>query len=228
MAKKTTASSPYSVHPSIQMVVDWVETLKKKTGRSLDEWMSFIKAKGPKDEPGRRAWLAKEHKLGTNSAWWLAEKATNPAKIAEDTPEGYLKIGPQYVEEQYAGKKAALRPIYDRLFALGLEIGGDAIACPCKTMVPLYREHVFAQIKPTTNTRIDLGLALAAMPESKIPKKRIITTGGREKKDRITHRIEIVSLGDIDTFVDEWLRKAYELDAPEAGKSARAKPMKKR
>lgn len=228
MAKRSTTSSPYSVHPSIRMVVDWVDTLKEKTGRSLDEWMAFIKARGPKDEKGRREWLVKEHKLGTNSAWWLAEKATNPAKLAEDTPEGYLKIAPTYVEEQYAGKKSALRPIYERLLALGLDIGDAAIACPCKTMVPLYREHVFAQIKPTTNTRIDLGLALAAMPESKIPKKRITSTGGREKKDRITHRIEIASMDDIDGFVEEWLARAYELDAPAAGKAARAKPMKKR
>ncbi|PYT97443.1 MAG: hypothetical protein DMG38_19690 [Acidobacteria bacterium] len=28
------------------------------------------------------------------------------------------------------------------------------------TIVPLYREHVFAQIKPTTNSRVDFGLAL--------------------------------------------------------------------
>jgi hypothetical protein len=57
-------------------------------------------------------------------------------------------------------------------------------------MVPLYRNHVFAQIKPTTNTRIDLGLALAKYPESKLP-KRLIDTGGKAKKDRITRRIEI-------------------------------------
>ena len=45
----------------------------------------------------------------------------------------------------------------------------DVKACPCKTMVPLYREHVFAQIKPTTNSRIDLGFALAQY-KGKLPK----------------------------------------------------------
>ena len=66
-------------------------------------------------------------------------------------------------------------------------MGADVKACPCKTMVPLYREHVFAQIKPTTNTRIDLGFALAHY-KGKLP-KRIVDTGGLAKKDRITHRI---------------------------------------
>ncbi len=59
------------------------------------------------------------------------------------------------------GRKIKLRPIYDELLKLGKSLGDDVKACPCKTIVPLYREHVFAQIKPTTNSRIDLGLALA-------------------------------------------------------------------
>jgi hypothetical protein len=207
-------NSPYSVHPGIAKMQDWVDKLQDTTGRSLDEWMKFINKSGPAGEAARRDWLKTEHKLGTHNAWWLAEKATKgQASIDEDTPKGYLKIAPKYVEEQYAGKKAALRPIYDRLLKLGLSIGKDAKACPCKTIVPLYREHVFAEIKPTTNTRIDLGLALAKLPDSKIPRKRIIDTGGKAKKDRITHRIPIESVDQIDDFVEKWLLTAYELDA---------------
>ncbi len=209
MAKSTNV---YSVHPSMRMMADWVESLPQKTGRSLEQWIKHIAKDGPKDEKARREWLAKEYKLGTNTCWWLAEKATHPEKIAEDTPEGYLKVAPGYVEAQYAGKKAALRPIYDRLLALGLKVGKDAKACPCQTMVPLFREHVFAQIKATTNTRVDLGLALGKFtPESKIP-KGIIDTGGKAKKDRITHRIPISSVDEVDAFVEKWLKVAYDLD----------------
>ena len=75
-------------------------------------------------------------------------------------------------------------------------------------MVPLYRKHVFAQIKPTTRTRIDLGLALR---ETTVP-KRLIDTGGLAKKDRITHRIEITSVKDIDAEVKKWIKAAYEMD----------------
>ena len=77
---------------------------------------------------------------------------------------------------------------------MGFALGKDVKACPCKTMVPFYRTHVFAQIKPSTNSRIDLGFALGNM---KTP-KRLIDTGGYEKKDRITRRIEIRSKADID------------------------------
>ena len=38
-------------------------------------------------------------------------------------------------------------------------------------------------------------------------------TGGLAKKDRITHRIEIRSVSDIDDEVKKWLKTAYELDA---------------
>lgn len=122
-----------------------------------------------------------------------------------------MNTAPAYVEQQYAGAKEKLRPIYDELLRLGKSMGDDVKACPTKTMVPLYREHVFAQIKPTTNTRIDLGFALARH-QGKLP-KRVIDTGGLAKKDRITHRIELKSVAEIDAEVKKWLKMAYELDA---------------
>lgn len=122
-----------------------------------------------------------------------------------------MKTAELYVDEQYARAKEKLRPIYEKLLQLGKSMGADVKACPCKTIVPLYREHVFAQIKPTTNTRIDLGFALGHY-KGKLP-KRIIDTGGLAKQDRITHRIPIESLEEIDEEVKKWLRTAYELDA---------------
>jgi len=125
------------------------------------------------------------------------------------SPAAYLATAERYVEQMFAGPKAALRPIYDALLKTGLSMGKDTKACPCKTIVPIYRHHVIAQIKPSTRTRIDLGLALGS---AKTP-KRLIDTGGFKKKDRITHRIEITSIDDIDDELKRWLKKAYEMDA---------------
>lgn len=209
MAKSTAAAKPiYSVHPGVAMVQKWVAELKEKTGRSLDEWIALIKKEGPKDDKDCREWLRTKHKLGTNSAGWLAERAAGKGGGDSD-PGAYLKAAVQYVEEQYSGKRTALRPLYDELLTISLGIGPEAKACPCKTIVPLYRNHVFAQIKPTTNTRIDLGFSLGKM---RAP-KRLINTGGYEKKDRITHRIEITKPADIDAEVKKWLKTAYDLDA---------------
>ncbi len=204
MARK----SIYSVHPGVKMVQDWVASLPEKTGRSLDEWLKLIRKEGPPTEEERRDWLKTKYNLGTNSAWWLAERADGKGTEDSDT-EAYLEAAEMYVDEMYSGGKAGLRPIYDALLKLGLKIGKDAKACPCQTIVPLYRNHVFAQIKPTTRTRIDLGFALKGAK----PPKRFIDTGGAAKGDRITHRVPIESLKDIDDEVKKWLKAAYDMDA---------------
>jgi Domain of unknown function (DUF5655)/Domain of unknown function (DUF4287) len=199
--------SPYSVHPGVLMTQKWVAELKGKTGRSLPEWLALVRKSGPKTEKERREWLKQEHGLGTNSAWWIAERAEGKGTETDD-PNAYLKAAEQYVDGMYSGGKTALRPLYEELLRIGLAIGTDVKACPCQTIVPLYRNHVFAQIKPTTRTRIDMGFALGGRKAA----GRLIDTGGFAKKDRITHRIPIASAADIDDEVKRWMRTAYEED----------------
>jgi hypothetical protein len=119
----------------------------------------------------------------------------------------YLRVAPEYVEAMFSGAKAALLPAYERLYELARTY--DVKISPGKTIVPIYRKHVVAQIKPTTRTRIDFGLALKDTPA----KGRLIDTGGLAKKDRITHRIEIASPADVDAFVEKWFKRAYEMDS---------------
>jgi hypothetical protein len=125
----------------------------------------------------------------------------------QGSEEEYLAAAAQYVEAMFSGPRAALRPIYDALYDLARSYAGAKLS-PGKTIVPIYRKHVVAQIKPTTNTRIDFGFALKDTPAA----GRLIDTGGLAKKDRITHRIEIRSPEDIDDEVRGWLRKAWEMD----------------
>ncbi|MFN2577733.1 MAG: DUF5655 domain-containing protein [Pyrinomonadaceae bacterium] len=204
----TRAKSIYGVHPGVLMTQKWIGELKQKTGRSLHEWLKLIKKEAPPTEQERRDWLKQQHGLGTNSAGWLAERSIGKGDDMGD-PDAYLRAAEKYVDEMYAGKKEHLRPIYEALLKLGLSMGKDTRACPCQTIVPLYRNRVFAQIKPTTQTRIDFGLALG---DTKKTPKRLIDTGGFAKKDRLTHRFEITSLKDIDDEVKRWLKLAYERD----------------
>jgi len=200
--------SLYGVHPGVSMTQKWVATLKEKTGRTLDEWIALVKKSGPKTAKERREWLKSAHGLGTNYASSIAEAGEGKGAEMLD-PIAYLRAAEQYVETMFSGGKAALRPLYDELLQVGLRAGEGAKACPCQTIVPLYRNHVFAQIKPTTRTRIDLGFALGARKAE----GRLIDTGGYAKKDRITHRIPIEKKSDIDGEVRKWLRVAYEADA---------------
>jgi len=199
----------YSVHPGIAMVQTRVAGLEEKTGRSLGAWLALARKKGPADEPDRRSWLKKEHGLGTHTARWIAERSFGRG-LEDDDPELYLKAAEAYVEAMYAGKKAGLRPIYDALLELSTTLGKDVRVCPAKTVVPIYRIHVIAEIKPVTLTRVDLGLALGP---TKAAPKRLIHTGGLAKKDRITHRIAIGHVGEVDALVARWLQTAYDRDA---------------
>lgn len=121
----------------------------------------------------------------------------------------YLAAAPRYVDAMYAGRKSALRPLNDALEDLALGLGPDVSLSPGKTIVPVYRRHVIAQIKPATRTRIDFGLALGPLKG----KGRLVETGGYAKKDRITHRIAVAALSDIDAELREWLARAYAGDA---------------
>jgi hypothetical protein len=209
MARKKTASDPpYSVHPGVAMVAKWAAELPEKTGRSLDQWVRLLEKEGPKTEKERREWLKSEHKFGTNAAWWIVERAAKGHAWEDGDPAAYLKVAATYVETMYAGPKAGLRPLHDRLIELGRGLGPDVRVCPCQTIVPFYRTHVFAQIKPTTRTRIDFGLSLRGVAAD----GPLLSTGGEAKGDRITHRIAVATAADVDEFLERWLRTAYERD----------------
>jgi hypothetical protein len=198
---KTKKGSLYSLHPSFAMEETARVNLKERTGKTLEQWVKLVKKSAGSSINERWAWL-KEQGLTTNYARWVAEQAEGKGSAESYDPEAY-------VATMFSGPKAALKPIYDKLLKLGLSVGKDVKACPCQTIVPLFRKHVFAQIKPATNTRIDIGFALKDMK----PTGRLIDTGGFAKKDRITHRIPITSVAEIGKDVDQWLKKAYAMDA---------------
>ena len=106
------AKSIYGVHPGVAMVQTAIAKLPEKTGRSLDEWIALIRKSGPKGETARRDWLKKTHRLGTNYAGWLAERAEGKGSESA-TRTAISQPAERYVEEMFAGSKAALRPMYD-------------------------------------------------------------------------------------------------------------------
>ena len=210
-AKKTVRKSLYSPHPSLDYARNVVAKMQASTGRTLEQWIALAK-KGPKTDEARRAWLKEEHGLGTNYATWISDRSFGRGEDELDD-QAYLARAEQYVEALFAGPKASLRPIYERLLQHAFALGADIRVSPCQTFVPVFRRHAIAQIKPSARTRIDLGLALRHYA-GKLP-ERLIDTGGAAKKDRITHRIELRSTGEIDAGVEKWLRIAYELDGEE-------------
>ena len=210
MARKS-ATAPvlvppvYDVHPGVAMVQKFVAELPEKTGKTLEEWGELVDAQGFDTAAEKRDFLKKTHGFGTNAAAWIVEYTDdNPTWDAD--PESYLACAAEFVDDMYAGKEH-LRPVFERLLEIGRALGEDVKVCPCKTMVPLYRGRVFAEIKPSTKTRIDLSLALTLdVPEQgklKRNEQRI------KKGDRLTHLISLEKFGDVTPEVKRWLKAAY-------------------
>lgn len=200
----------YRVHPGVQMLIKWERELKGKTGRTLEQWCRLInKDCKALDRAARIAHLKSAHGIGSNAASWLADRSLGDLHPWDSTEEGYLAKCPEIVDAQFAGGKAHLRPIGDALLELCRACGPDVGISPCETIIPAYRNHVFAQVSVPNRKAVRLSLALKGERFT----KRLIDTGGTAKKDRLTHRVDIAALDEIEDTVRKALARAYERDA---------------
>jgi hypothetical protein len=82
------------------------DSLAARTGRSLEQWLALVRSSGvdPLDQTAVRNWLRREHGVPQNSQWAIADAAAREAGWVRPTVA-------EYVDRQYSGPKAALRPI---------------------------------------------------------------------------------------------------------------------
>lgn len=172
-------------------------SLAERTGRSLDEWLSVVQSSGidPLDQNAVRRWLRTEHGLPQNSQWAVADAAARAAGWVRPTVE-------EYVDGQYAGAKAALRPIYDAVAVLALSLGDDVTAEGRSTYVPFVRTRQFAAVAAASRDRVDLGLRFTAPPSS----SRLMAAPAPGQS---THKVALRSVREVDNEVAGLLAAAY-------------------
>jgi hypothetical protein len=175
-----------------------IRNLKEKTGRDLAEWIAWLRAEGPAVREAQVEWL-KAKGLGTGQAWVVVEEAARPPDYREPTDE-------ELIDAQYAGLKGGLRPIYSRVINLARQLGPVVAIGVRKTYVALIRAKKFAVVQPTTNTRVDVGLALAG----ETPIGRLQPAKNLGSSDRITHKIALNAASEANQELLRWLKKAYE------------------
>ena len=107
------------------------------------------------------------------------------------------------VQNQYQGKET-LKPIYEKLIASVSKFGKDVKITPKKTEVSLDRKKKFGVIRPSTKTRIDLGLKL----KGKLITDRLENSG--PFGTMCTHRVRLDDLNQIDNKLIELLKEAYQ------------------
>jgi len=173
-------------------------SLAERTGKTLDEWVARVQASGidPLDQNAVRRWLRTEHGVPQNSQWAIADAAARAA--------GWVRpSAAEYVDSQYTGAKAALRPIYDALAAAAGELGGDVTVEGRGSYAPFVRGRQFAAVAAATKDRVDLGLRFTDPPAD----DRLQRSTGPGQS---THKIALRSVDDVDDQVRHLLRLAYE------------------
>jgi predicted transport protein len=173
-------------------------SLTARTGRALAEWVALVQASGidPVDQNAVRRWLKAEHGVPQNSQWAIADAAARAAGWTEPSLAGY-------VDSQYRGAKAGLRPIYDALAAAILSLGGDVTAEGRSTYVPFTRGRQFAAVAAAARDRVDLGLRLPSPPAC----GRLVPASA---PGQATHKVPLRSVADVDDELAGLLRAAYE------------------
>jgi predicted transport protein len=171
-----------------------IKNLAEKTGRTLPDWVTLARATGLSKHKALVDTLKAEHGLGHGYANLVAMTALKAA----DAPEGE-----DLVEVQYAGAKAGLLPLYDKLTKAISGFGGDVELAPKKAYVSLRRNKQFGLIQASTATRLDLGLNLKGVEAA----GRLEAAGSFNAM--CTHRVKLASIKDIDAEVIGWLRQAY-------------------
>jgi hypothetical protein len=174
------------------------ESLAERTGRPLADWVALVQASGidPLDQNAVRRWLRAEHGVPQNSQWAIADAAARAS--------GWVRPGvAEYIDSQYTGPKAALRPIYDTLAAAAEALGDDVTIEGRGSYTPFVRGRQFAAVAAATRDRVDLGLRFTDPPAD----DRLQPANG---PGQATHKIALRSVGDVDDQVLHLLRLAYE------------------
>ena len=172
------------------------ETLRAKTGQSLEQWIEVAKQFGDAKHGEIVKHLKEAHGLGHGYANFVTHSALQSASIHQD--DGGL------IEAQYAGAKAALRPIYDAILKKVQTFGDDVEVSPKKAYVSLRRSKQFATVQPSTATRMDVGINLKGSPGTARLEKIASTSA------MTTHRVRVGSVKEVDAELVGWLKKAYE------------------
>ncbi len=180
-----------------EMKAAMIAGLGAKTGKSLPEWLDLLGANKLSKHKDIVSWLKTKHGLGHGFANMIALQALNSdSHTSSDTDS--------LVEAQYAGAKAALRPIYDAILKAVGKFGADVEISPKKSYVSLRRSKQFAIVQPSASTRVDVGINLKGVS----PRGRLETSGSFNAM--LSHRVRVSTPAEIDQELVGWLKRAYE------------------
>jgi len=177
-----------------------LKNTQTRTGKTLDELYALIRKSGLTKHGEIRDLLKRDLGLGHGDANALAgaflrSGGQGAAPAGEATSD-------DIVGTLYAGAKADLRPIHEKLMAQIDELGPFEIA-PKKGYVSLRRTKQFATVGPPTKTRVDVGLNMKGVQATE--RLTGLPAGGM-----CQYRVSLTEANEVDGELMAWIRQAYE------------------
>jgi len=172
-----------------------IENLHKNTGKSLEEWITIVRAQSFSKHGEILTFLKSDHGFTHGFANLVAHKSrVSDAGSATDSND--------LITRQYTGKEQ-LKPIYDKVVAEISAFGNDIELAPKNAYVSVRRKKQFAMLTPATKTRFEIGINLKGQEQS--GKLEANTSSNA----MCSHKINVSSVSDIDNEIITWLQKAY-------------------
>ena len=186
-----------SVEKSLETQIKNIQT---KTGRSLEQIYDLVRGSGRARHGEIRDFLKEELSLGFGDANTLANLylksggGSGPPAAAPSVDDAVAQI--------YAGPKATLFPIHERVMA-AISGFGPFETAPKKAYLSLRRKKQFAMVGPATKTRVDVGINLKGVPAT----SRLVALppGGM-----CQYKVGVSSADEVDAELTGWLRQAYD------------------
>ena len=181
-------------------VATQLANIEKRTGQSLDQLRALVQASGLSKHGEMVAMLKRTLGMGHGDAntlvHFVRQGGAPGSSAAQDRPMD------EVLDELYAGPKATLRPIHERLLE-ELERIGPYQATPKKSYVSYRRQKQFATIGPATKSQVEVGFNMK----------------GVEATDRLreqpagkmcNYKVRLGGIEEVDPELIGWLRTAYE------------------
>jgi hypothetical protein len=177
-----------------------IANIQTRTGKSLDELRAILQQSGLAKHSEIRAMFQRDLGLGYGDANMLAQVLRSTD--AEGSTAAQAATPDDVVNTLYAGAKADLRPIHDRLMAEIAQLGTFEIA-PKKGYLSLRRKKQFAMIGPATNTRIEVGLNMKGVDAT--ARLAEMPSGGM-----CNYKVKVTDVAAVDAELIAWIKRAYE------------------
>lgn len=173
------------------------DQLIERTGHDLRHWNLRVRAEGPDDEAGLKAWLAGQGVTGYAASLLARERFGYPAWMTASAE--------QLIEDQYRDRPA-LRPVFDAVIAAATAAGEVAVQAR-KTYVSLLTpRRTFARVQMAGRTRVLLALRLdPSAAQGRLEPSKVHET--------TPVQVALGALADVDAEVLAWLQRAYDENA---------------